>query len=554
MEISSFSTFIENQNKKEDIFQEELYSPENIRIIKNNLYRSIISPDSSLISAITNAKTNKSLLPIGICLRFANPNMYIKYPSVSENIHLLGYTYLTVPESIRNSIIALLIVAGSDLSKSIFDEKRGGIRSEKDIINSDSISVDKWLYSRGYTLAREYREKGLTLIPEANLKIFKVLVDQPGNIYNELLIKSLGNNVAKAFQPEDKVSLWNSIDLVSSIKYYNVDTYRKTENAGYTITYPLMNDLIRKAISNRNNDVLLSDLIEMIKISISNGYELDKHQLILLSSLDEKLVESIREKYSMPLWKKSCQNKHIRQNSDDLPVSVKRNIIGANIELRSGICDYLEDIDKTNITELISATQAHKASKLIADTSLPKDYIGETPNSIKFTNSNLLRSPPVNYGDMYEVHYTDSRDHRWIFTADMFENLLETRVNPVNLEPLPNNTLENINFRMKILSQLGINTQNVPTISESLSKLRENDDISDNTEEYLHILQNKGIYIKMEKLNKVDLNKLSKVNIDVDLNNLTNKHISVTLLWILVWLSKVKPDLLKFVVQELNLE
>lgn len=535
------------------LFQEDNYNPGSIRVIKEGLFRSLINPDEALLASIYNSKSNKSLLPIGLCLRLANANMYVRYEGVSDHIHLLGYAFLVTKRNIQDSIIILLILAGSSLNKPIFDENRGGIQNERDILSQKYITVERWLYSQNYVIVKEYNEKGLTNIPQKNLDLFKVLLDEYANIDNELLIKSLGNNIAKVFKPTDLSVLWMSIDLNNSIKYYNVEIYRKTEKSGYTITYPMMNDLILKALKNKDNSLLLSDLREMISISISNGYEFDIHQLTLLQNLDSNLVNSLRSEYSIPLWKKACRNEHLRENSSELPLSVKRNVIGANIPLNSGTCGYLETMDKTDLKELISASQAQKSAKLISDMSIPSDYIGKSPNSVSFSNSDLLRSSANNYGDMYEVHYIDSRGKKWIFTSELFETLLESRLNPVTLEKLPNNILDNISFRKKLLDQLGIPLDKPVTLEESLTKLREPDVVSSGDENYLHILQTKGINVNLEKLKNIDTSKLKKVNIDVNLENLTKSHISTTILWILSWISKVKPELLSFVVQELDI-
>lgn len=533
------------------LFDEDNYTSEYIRLIKSYLSTMSINPDISLLTAISNAKSTKSLLPIGLCLRLSNPNMYVNYPGVSEHIHILGYAYLsTSPGAVQNAIMILLILAGSSLNKPIFDENRGGIRSEKDLINLNYITVERWLYSRGYSLTKEIAEKGLNVIPEKNLDVLRVLLDEYARIDNELLIKSLGDNIAKIFTPSDAVSLWKSIDLDNSIKFYNLKTYEKVESFGYVITYPMMNDLILKA-TREKNDVLLNDLIGMIKVSITNGYEFDIHQMTLLQSLSPELFTSIKEKYTIPRWKRACNNSHNRENPEDLPLKVKRDIIGANIQLSTGVCSYLESIDKTDLKELISASQTHKSAKLNAELAVPSDYIGKRPESITFANSELLKSSPQNYGDIYEVHYIDSMGKRWIFTSDLFETLLETKLNPVTLERLPSQTLENISFRKKILTQLGISLAKPVTIDESLKRLREPDDISDNNDQYLHTLKLSGVDIDLNKLQQADFSKLQKLNIDVNLSGLPKSHQITTVLWILVWLSKVKPDLLKFVVLEL---
>ena len=532
------------------IFNEDNYTPVGIRNIKDKLANNSIKPDRSLVKAIANGKTDKSLLPISICIRaLANVNMYVKYKGVSNNIHLLGYTYLVTNHQslFQHKLIALLIVAGVNLYLPIVDPNLGKIRKEGDVTKSNDVTVGDWLVQQGYDMMKLYQEKGIEeSLTSENLNLMKILLDDStadlDQRYNNFIIRSLSDGLAMKINPTDESSLWNHFDLSDSINYINLRSFKTITEKGYTPSYSMINDMIIIALrySEIGENVAMEDIIQMLMITASLGIEFDFHQMELIKKLNPKLYDGIKGAFEQPMWKKACSNPHMKE---DLPVNLKRNLVGANIPIDDNTCEYLENMKDVDIKKLQSGSKKRKETILTSELGHIKDYEESKIPEVTFANKKLIEGSPNDYSDIHEVHYSDSRGKNWIFTSDMYENLLKTRVNPVNMEKLPDILLDKIHFRKSILDKLGITK--ATKISESLTKLREYENIDAKKtfdEHWLHSLEGKGININRERLSQLTpieiWERLNKIQISSLINKLEHDHAMSTFIWMMYWLSK----------------
>jgi hypothetical protein len=308
--------------------------------------------------------------------------------------------------------------------------------------------------------------------------------------------------------------------------------------------------LVQAATYKRRKDKLgETKIISMIKSALSAGIQLDHHQIKLLTPIDTMLVQDLIKQYKSPRWKKACSTKA------DLPLDVRKDLIGIDLDPSRESCKVLESLYSKDKDEIMAALIRRKGNKLSADLQSIDQYIGKDKPSVPMiSNQSLLSHRAGDYGDMYEVHYHDNTGN-WSFTYDMFDDLLDSKENPVTLQPLPEKILASISFRSKMLIDLGI--REPKTITESFNSLWADDDIGkkvNHDETYISELNRRGIFISESALRSLKAKQISLSLKGLGLNNnidrLDNDHAVSTLIWILEW---ADPSLSRTIVGELNI-
>lgn len=537
-------------------FNEVEYTPLRVAHIKDGLINRKLEPDTALIYSLLNAKTEKSLLVTALTMRYgANINTYVKLPGYSNNIHVIGYIYLLHKDNrnLLDIIISMALLSGSDLYKPIFDNTSGSIKTEKSLMEKTGQPVWEWLESIGYPLARDLLKGVENVYPKEKLPILLTLMgmgDGTG-VSNQLIIKSLSDKLAENLEPSGLMDNWVDLDLQDSFRFLNDKAFETFIKAGRIPSYPLINDmLVQAGLYKRRKDTLGEEKsLRMIESVLDAGVNLDYHQIKLLTPLDPRLLQEITEKYKVPRWKKACSTKA------ELPVDVKRDMLGIDLDPTLDSCKVLESLYTRDKEEVKAAIIKKRSDQVYSDLRTINDYMGRnTPSRPTINNQSLLNHKASDYGDIYEVHYSDTNGN-WSFTADMFDDLLETKENPITLHPLPQKVLDSISLRNKMLTDLGI--KKPKTIEESFESLWTPDDITkkiDHDETCLVKLASKGVNISEPLLRKLKSRQvydvLKGLNISNNIDRLEPSHAQTTLLWIL---NNVEPMLARTIIAELNI-
>jgi hypothetical protein len=571
------------------MFNEDEYDSLRYLSIKKSLISGKIEPDNSLLSAIRAAKTKLSLRSIAFCLRYgANPNVYVSSKGFSNHVHIVGYIYVAHKDNhtLLNTLIPMMMIAGSNLTSPMFDENVGTIQTEREHLENKYTSVSEWLYSRGYLYANEWLEYGLdnSYPSKDTLKLVHLLMEDPTpsssvKLDNEYIIMSLGDKLSKNIKGTGLMNRWENVDVKNSIIFLNIEALETLLKQGFKPTYPMVNNIILdivlyksltlsasqsknskdpdirspKSQKELDNQIGEEELTRMLTLIVEYEVELDHHQINLLKGIDEKLFVKLSQAYQIPRWKKSCKSK-----GSTFPIDVQRDLIGADIDINDGTCKYLMSLSERDPKEVRAASIQRRGQQVTADLSQIDDYIKGSSSSLKIDNRGLMKGSAAEYSSIHEVHYHDENGENWVFTSDVYSDILSDGINPHTYKPIPRKIIEMIKFRQKMLEDIGVDRP--VTISESLDKLWNNEDMKDpvnHDETYLLQLNNGGLVISESSLkilsSDIISNKLKEIGISNRINELSQRHARSTLIWILHWSHKNNDGMDRLIAGRLNI-
>lgn len=523
-----------------------------------------IDPDVAILQIIPLAKTKDYLIPIALCLRFgADANMYVKAPKLGI-IHILGYIYIKLGDSddlIMNTIILMLLVKGSRPVMNMYDSNAGKILQDRD--NNKEQSVTEWLNANGIPTILNSISMGdsgslrKVLDPDSQT-LLSILLDKPeimGREYLEsdttLAIKSRSINVFdKLPDVRNKVFL-DDRRVFDAVQYLNYDVFDRLVNRGILPSYILTTSIISqmKKYNNPDHTVAYYELQRMFLSAIDHGLQLDQEQMTLIMSLGEDFVTNVRTKYEIPYWKKACLNS---VNGGSIDGRLRDLGISLNLQTetsRGGICEQISKISMADKNTLIEAARKRQQARLDANTAVATEFIESTPAAV-CRNRGVLPENPLDYNDIDIASYRDDQGAVWCFTSDMYQNLLDKKINPYNNVILPTAFLEKVRYQQKILKNLGLKATTGPTsYPTALNQLETPDKVSNSmSDSMLQWLQiaaaqtgiNTGQLVKLEQ---EDIgNALASIGYQVQLDDISRTHALITAAYILQEVSKEERE------------
>lgn len=556
-----------------------------------------------LLKAIEMGKTSLDLLPIAMCLRYgASPNMYINSRGLSAHIHLLAFvhkvlTTTQVGEDYPDTLIALLIMAGADLTKPVYDEKMGGIRSEEELLTPSSTIYDgptvrEWLRNEGYPLVEQYHLRGginnvidvpvrrmLSILLDSREYMALYSQDMGSPQINSMIFKSLGDNVIAGLNLESYQILWTKGNIASAFKNLNVKGFNYVVKSGQLPTYPDINDMLvlaqrymekskkeepdMKTVKNtqiaNKHAIAVGAIVDMIRISVNNGVVLDSHQRDILGGLDQKFFDEVNKAYEQPYWKKACFN----PKQKEVPERLRKLALELNIPTSSHeeVCTQLKRIHQSDKKEVKESAMRRKQVKLGADHGYISEFVNGAVPSLACSNSAKINGRPSDYSDLNISSYRNSRGNVYCFTSDKYEDILSTKHNIVSggREKFPDEFLDEVAFKLSVLKKAGFDLTRAPAhLTETLDTLWEVDKYEDtpvNIDRIVESLEDSGITRKKFLSLKADQIQAIADNLSIRSNFrlLTSRHAVMTLAWVLNWTKEKNPSLYKNIVSGVSL-
>src|SRR5579871_6147875 len=326
-----------------------------------------MNPSDALIQLIPYIQTRDYLIPLGIILRFeSNTNEYVYIADQKQNIHLLGYFYITLRDKIDpavlNKIITLLVIKGARWTMPFYDQKAGETETS-DLLTmgrQSSISVQEWLNSNGYTTIFNKLSGDIgSMVDPMLLTEMAILLDRrtlivgditgisPDN--NELIIRAHANSFVNDIPIPDKNDTKYPIDnalLSMTITYLNDTAFDIIMSRGYLPSYLLVNRIIKCIVENTRskNQIVRRALVNMISTAAEKGIQFDKDQMFLISDSGRDSYDLVMKSYSDPYWKKICVTQNVPPT-----LELKQLAFSFNLDpsmSKKNICDALESISK----------------------------------------------------------------------------------------------------------------------------------------------------------------------------------------------------------------
>lgn len=519
---------------------------------KNALINRTIDPNLFLVRLFDYPIANKHILMVGMCLRYGgNANMYVTVDALKKTVHIVSLIYFKMRKTrslqYLDTIILLFILRSDVLERPVEDPQAGRIRKEIEysFVQDNTMNVGEYLLSQGYNVIKEYQDYGImNVVPLETLLLANIVLDNVSkfdrNDYNFYIIKSLGDRIAEKLPLSTESHLWNSQDLYDSYKFLNVATFRLLLHRGILPAYPMMNEMILRAKAFTAGGIGFGRdaMYEMILESIKAGYKIDIDQNTLISNIvnidgspDDIFFEQVQEAYDQPGWKKICS---YQDKTDDVPLKLRELGIALGLvnASKKEVCDELEKLTDRDRNETIASFRHKNTAHLLG---------------YQCDNRSVLADDPENYSDLEIVHYKDSRGGKWCFTSDMYEGLLQRRVNIFTLEPLQNEVIIELQRKMDILKELGI-PLNSRSLSSRLGAIWDIDTIEDNVgsiQRAQKILQDRGIdanRFNNLQAEQVDILIQKIYGVRTNLRRLTARHFKITFVWMADWMYQNQKD------------
>jgi hypothetical protein len=525
--------------REESLTDEEINSlfcmtttPEQILMLIKALNRKKIDPEKMLIESIVNAKVKNDLIPIALALRYGvDSNIYVPTCGVG-NIHILGFVYVKLGSPafnstcrdkenllLLNSIIMLLKAAGSNPLLPIFkcEEKKTlfSLIPGKDVIT--------WLCESGYDSIFPCLDCNFSNVKDETATMISIFLDSIDLIktcpkLNEIISAhsySVLEKYVEDFDPNDGLKL--------SIKFLNLGSFEKFIEIGGTLKYYQVNEmLVRMKKYKESKDLIsLSQLFNMLVYAIERGLLFDKYQLKYLEEIDMEFAQKIMEIYREPLWKKNCK---VLKGVASIEMKKLAYELNLNPEYcKEILCDEISKIVSADIEEVKKSVITRQEKRVSATLCHYLSFINGEPKVIPRNRS--LVTNMYDYPDNDIVFYKDVDNISWIFTRNMFVDLLENGKNPYTNQPLPQLLKEEMEKRnLYYINIFGI-SDDIVEISITLDNLNKEEKITnDITEKRIKKFFKLG-QVDRDTFEKISTQEMSNILKDIVSNELDLKDL-----------------------------
>lgn len=538
LNIKNDKTVLDQQTLS--LILQSILVPETVLEIITALNNEIINPNYLLSKSISTIRDARNLIAISLALRYnANPNLYVSVPNFGI-VHILVYTYIKLDEQIPNelitSIILMLLYSKSDPMLPAVDEGAGGVKSILDV--SKETTVITWIRDKNFPNTIEMIKNKPELITEESMNNLGVQLDNPDLIKSPvnitLVIQFHANKVLE--NRKNKISNLEYV-LSETVEYLNLEAFVKILALNSIVSYFFINDLLLRMKLYYNKNILLSFKVvkNMLFLLIERGIKLDTYQLDIIKETGEDNTKEILEAYQKPYWQKifNYTGPNISSgNTPNLSVLNDKLIYGnvnnnkfvdvpfdlrllaytlgldhnANIKL---ITDQIKQISMMEPEVYKTAFIRRQISRISTNSSTPLDFINE-PNLEKYIARNIPLMKNINpyeYNELDLGVYKDSNEVVWIFTSDMFDQIINSKKNPYTNDDLPDEFLNNVRTQRSLIKRLGFNINRSLTVSDGLDKMNKQDTVNNDEDERLV-----KEFEQVAVINGVDLNKLRGMN------------------------------------------
>ena len=363
--------------------------------------------------------------------------------------------------------------------------------------------------------------------PEKNMFVieFGYLIDDPkyalinanNSVYIDFdkVLKYNAINVLQNTQIDDDANeiklKHESIRLIQTIECIALEAFVELLRRGTKMSYFTMNRLLLKikfyTKKGTNFNRIYSEVyIAMLKSALSLGVPMDSYQSKFLQdaglsdSDDQRVDVTVKTIYEVPLYKKVCET----SIKAEVPKSIK--LLGASLGIGVDLSSvyYNKKTDKTISSNpskqeicsgIYSAMEIDK-SKFLSDklelltkriqftASRIDDYTKGRPTPVDCKNKGGIYGDPLKYNDSTLVYYRDSSEDLYCFPANMYKELAISKKNPITDEDLPLDVQIKIAKTLEIFKTMGINSDNILTVEDAYTRLKEPDSFNKARTEY----------------------------------------------------------------------
>lgn len=542
----------ELDNESLSIILQTVLIPEIVIELITGLDKEVINPNFLLTKSISNIKDNRNLIAIALALRYnANPNLYVSIPNIGT-VHILVYVYIKlykqIPDDLVDTIILLLFYSKSNPMLPAIDNEAGGIKSVFEA--KQEISVISWLQNKNFPNTLQIIQSNPNGIDQKVIDQIGIFLDKPEMIKEpvdvSIIIMYHSNKVLE--YKKDKI-LNPEYVLSETVKYLNLEGFKKILTLNSMVSYFFVNDLLIRLKNYYINNFILpfNKVKTMLLMLIERGIKLDVYQLEIIKSTGEANTKEILETYQKPYWQKMLNytgpviagntfpdliNKEKRfgdQKLAEVPFDLRilAYTLGLNYnENLQLIIEQIKQISFIDPENYKTAFIRRQMSRVSTNVSTPLDFINE-PKLEKYIARNipLLKKDnknPYEYNELDIGVYKDSNEVVWIFTSDMFDQIIDSKRNPYTDDILPNDFINGLCNQRSLIKRLGFNVGRSLTVNDGLERLNKQDII--NNEENQRIIdqfEKLGLIygISQDKLRnltyqqKIDILNLHKIQI-----------------------------------------
>lgn len=489
-----------------------------LRNILESIYNKFINANDFLEVAVKKCASIEGMILVALAIRYgANPNHYVVMKKVGY-IHIMVYTIYALRGRLTNDMIETLLylmtLLGSTTASRVMKA-----RNKEDFFEEyaeQDMTVEAWLDEQGYDTAfnfdMDYQILVGTMADKPEIAFpggYDIIVT---NVYDENgILQEMMESVYtppgpdiiqlimyNAFECSKYASIPKSYsageikELRLVIQTGSLELFKILIDRGFNFSYFSMNRLLsnmKKTISiAADGETIMIDkffniiYMEMLKYVISKGVKMDKEQFDMLSNFSNEYALKIEEIYSSPLWIKACSG----SNSIPLPEMVKSLAFSLGLDAndpKPQVCKSLKETSLQDSSTLKTAAYNRQTTRTALNNLSPDD-IAKGKNTI--TCKNITGdNDPLKYADGSLAVYTDSMKNTWCFTAPDFEKLLESPVNPVTNQPLPEHFVKHIRSSLNTFKTAGVRPRGIIPYSAAVDKLSEKDKINNMNTDYV---------------------------------------------------------------------
>lgn len=481
--------------------------------IYTSLQHEIIDPTELLVVVINNFNYKGHLVLIALAIRFgAELNNYVNFNGL-DNIHIGGYLMLKLTgnniqrpsaagqlaKSVHRDLVDLaaimLIVSGSNWNLAMYDASAGSREARGPGLNAGvkykSKSVIHWLQEQGYDLdlilltVEDPRLSGVAIHRNLNdnIKYLAIVLDRPDLLHNKVLSVEDESTIIIVYASNFYNNLTNKSELITlAILHYN------SKVVDIVLTKPAIDpDQVECCRYGQINFVLIKiklviDLIMLIQsleqillTFIDYGNNFDQYQFSMLASLNQNSADNIKKKYNQPRWRKECRNASVPSTEmKQLGISLQINPDSS----KSTFCTALDNYHNSDSDGLTRAAISRQQSRIASQHGLVGEFNNNKLPDLICINRAALANDPYEYPDPALSTYRDQTGSIYCFPADMYDLLLQNKINPYTNDKLSSQVLLDIEHKKQQLKQLEINPMTTATFSTALQLLKQNDQIT----------------------------------------------------------------------------
>ena len=511
-----------NPKQISDLLNERT-TPELILLILAALEKNVVDKNLILIHAIKSTRVERDLIIPGLALRYgADPGQYVN--SEIGVIHILAYTYEMLYKKTDKKTLSLLVgmlmMSGSGYVSKAFDaERKGGyVKDNSDMFasNNDEKSVKEWIEGQGYQIIlpeldgspsgrEEFINKKRDFVNKISLYLNRTDLinngieeaDEKYLIDPRMMIEAHSTILFKEYVKNTvKNKLWSQELLMSSVNNYNLTSYKILSGKGVYPNYVFINDIMSRMARLKEIRFYLgyTQLDTMLINSIENGVKVDLRQLAYMKSIDTGSSNRLEQAYKNPYWKKTCSSggpgSPVPNDLKILALALNSPAALAGDSTKADICSYITNMAKYDPDTLKAAAIKRQEIRVSAAATgtgdfIKDNYLNDNQTEISANvpiricrNRNILSEDPYGFSDAELAFYPDKKGIPWCFTSDMFKQLLSTKKNPINHEPLPDEFILELKNKDRLLDALGLRSSNSITFAEAVDKLSKDDVIT----------------------------------------------------------------------------